>query len=80
MTTRIDTDFIGALPKVYDTYLLPVFFEPYAKEIVQRLNGRPFNNVLEIAAGTGIVTRYLDNALPAHVRIIATDLNQPMLD
>ena len=41
---------------------------------------RPLSNVLELAAGTGVVTRRLAAALPASVSIVATDLNQPMLD
>jgi ubiquinone/menaquinone biosynthesis C-methylase UbiE len=36
--------------------------------------------VLEIAAGTGAVTRELARTLPTTTHIVATDLNQPMLD
>ena len=36
--------------------------------------------MLEVAAGTGVVTRALAVALPERVSIVATDLNQPMLD
>ena len=35
--------------------------------------------MLETAAGTGIATRALVRALPSGVRIVATDLNRPML-
>ena len=36
--------------------------------------------VLETAAGTGIVTRQLRDALPARVQLTATDLNPPMIE
>lgn len=64
----------------YDTHLVPLIFEPYAADLVRRITSRPLACVLEIAAGTGVVTRALASMLPGHVSIVATDLNQPMLD
>jgi SAM-dependent methyltransferase len=77
-----DTDkaFAGSIPKLYDTYLVPLIFEPYAVDLVNRLGSRSLPRVLEIAAGTGVVTRALASALPESVSIVATDLNQAMLD
>jgi SAM-dependent methyltransferase len=77
-----DTDkvFSGSIPKLYDTYLAPLIFEPYAADLAQRLGSRSPSGVLEIAAGTGVVTRALASALPENVAIVATDLNQAMLD
>lgn len=77
-----DTDkvFAGSIPKLYDTYLVPLIFEPYAADLVSRLSSRPLSRVLEIAAGTGVVTRALASVLPETVSIVATDLNQAMLD
>src|SRR5882762_11702934 len=77
-----DTDkvFTGSIPKLYETYLVPLIFEPYAADLVDRLASRSLTRVLEIAAGTGVVTRKLASVLPGNVSIIATDLNQPMLD
>jgi ubiquinone/menaquinone biosynthesis C-methylase UbiE len=78
----IETDkaFTGSLPKIYGTYLVPLFFEPYAHDLVNRLRNRQLSNLLETAAGTGVVTRLLDSTLPANVSITATDLNQAMID
>ena len=76
----VDKVFAGSIPKVYETYLVPLIFEPYAAELVNRLNGRPLSRVLEVAAGTGVVTRAMAAALPESVSIVATDLNQAMLD
>lgn len=77
-----DTDkvFTGSIPKLYDTYLVPLIFEPYATDLVNRLASRSVTRVLEIAAGTGVVTRALAATLPDRVSIVATDLNQAMLD
>ena len=77
-----DTDkvFAGSIPRLYDTYLVPLIFEPYATDLANRLKGRRLSRVLEIAAGTGVVTRALASALPESAAIVATDLNQAMLD
>jgi len=77
-----DTDkvFAGSIPKLYETYLVPLIFEPYAGDLADRLRSRPISRLLEIAAGTGVVTRALASALPQSVSIVATDLNQAMLD
>jgi SAM-dependent methyltransferase len=77
-----DTDkvFTGSIPKLYEECLVPLIFEPYAADLVNRVASRSLARVLEIAAGTGVVTRKLASALLQSVSIVATDLNQPMLD
>ena len=77
-----DTDkfFAGAVPKIYNTYLVPLIFEPYAADLARRLITRNPSRVLEVAAGTGVMTRALDSTLPLSTSIVATDLNQSMLD
>jgi SAM-dependent methyltransferase len=72
--------FTGSIPQYYDQGLGPVIFAGYAADIAQRVAaGRPAR-VLETAAGTGIVTRKLRDALPTNAELTATDLNPPMLD
>jgi ubiquinone/menaquinone biosynthesis C-methylase UbiE len=78
--SHTDKVFTGAIPKLYETYLVPLIFEPYARDLANRLASRPLARVLEIAAGTGVVTRALASELPENVSIVATDLNQAMLD
>ena len=75
-----DTIFSGSIPALYDKYLGPLIFEPYASDLAGRLSSLGAGRVLETAAGSGIVTRALLRALPDSVTIVATDLNQPMLD
>ena len=76
--TSTDKVFAGAIPKIYESHLVPMIFEPYAKDLAQRFTGRKIVRLLEIAAGTGVVTRALASAIDAE--IVATDLNQAMLD
>jgi SAM-dependent methyltransferase len=77
-----DTDkvFAGAVPKLYESHLVPLIFEPYAADLAQRLSSRSLSHVLETAAGTGVVTRALASVLSRSCAIVATDLNQAMLD
>jgi SAM-dependent methyltransferase len=75
-----DKVFTGSIPKLYDSHLVPLIFEPYAADLVPRLGGMASGRLLEVAAGTGVVTRALASALPASVEIVATDLNQAMLE
>ena len=80
MTTAGVNAFNPAVAALYERHLVPLIFAPYAQDIVARLALRPVTRVLEIAAGTGVVTRRLASALPASVAIVATDLNPPMLE
>jgi SAM-dependent methyltransferase len=75
-----DTHFAGSIPELYDSFLVPLIFEPYATDLANRVAVLNPSRVLETAAGTGVVTRELANALPIHVELVASDLNQPMLD
>jgi SAM-dependent methyltransferase len=80
MSTQSDKVFAGSIPRLYEEYIVPLIFEPYAEVLAKRLASRKLARVLEIAAGTGVVTRHLASLLPGDVSIVATDLNQPMLD
>jgi ubiquinone/menaquinone biosynthesis C-methylase UbiE len=80
MATDTDKVFTGSIPKFYDTYLVPLIFEPYAADLARRLQSMKVSRVLEVAAGTGVATRAMAAALPESVSIVATDLNQAMID
>jgi ubiquinone/menaquinone biosynthesis C-methylase UbiE len=75
-----DKVFTGSIPKLYDEYLVPLIFEPYAADLADRLRPHSPSRVLEIAAGTGVVTRALASGLDEDASIVATDLNQEMID
>ncbi len=78
--TQSDSAFAGSIPALYDRYLGPLIFEPYAADLAARLADLREGPLLEIAAGTGIVTRALARRLAAGIAIVASDLNQAMLD
>jgi SAM-dependent methyltransferase len=79
-TSEVDKTFAGSIPRLYDEYLVPLIFAPYADDLARRVAARTPSRLLEIAAGTGAVTRALASRLPASTTIVATDLNQGMID
>lgn len=75
-----DKVFAGSVPENYDRYMVPLIFEPYATDMAERVAALAPSAVLEIAAGTGVVTRALAPKLAPTTQYTVTDLNQPMLD
>lgn len=73
-------EFKGSIPKHYDEYLGPMFFEPYAIEVTNLVDPMKVNRALEIAAGTGRVTRHLKNRLSPGAKLFATDISPDMLE
>jgi SAM-dependent methyltransferase len=67
-------------PQYYNDLLGPVWFESFAADLVERMQKRPPGDVLEIACGTGIVTRKLRERLDPSLQLVATDLSKAMLD
>jgi ubiquinone/menaquinone biosynthesis C-methylase UbiE len=63
----------------YDDFLGPLFFEPYAIEVAKRIDPAPVSTALEIAAGTGRVTRHIRECIAASAKLIASDISEEML-
>lgn len=78
--TEANARFQGTIPELYDRHLGPVIFEPFAADLARRVIAREGESVLEIACGTGILTERLRARLPPAVSLVATDLNEPMID
>jgi ubiquinone/menaquinone biosynthesis C-methylase UbiE len=74
-----DIVFAGSIPAIYDRYMVPLIFAPYAALLAERARALAPRRILETAAGTGVVTEALHLALP-DAEIVATDLNPPMLE
>jgi hypothetical protein len=72
MDNATDKVFAGSIPKLYETHLVPLIFQPYADDLAKRLSSRTLSDVLEIAAGTGVATRAMASALGSNISIIAT--------
>jgi len=75
-----DTAFAGSIPENYDRYMVPLIFEPYAIDIARRAASLSPSAILEIAAGSGVVTRALAPRLSGGASYMVTDLNLPMVD
>jgi ubiquinone/menaquinone biosynthesis C-methylase UbiE len=75
-----DKVFAGSIPELYDTHLVPLIFEAFASDLARRVAEAEPVQVLETAAGTGVVTRALAPRLGDSARYTVSDLNQPMLD
>ena len=82
MSQRPDNDavFAGSVPQIYDEYLVPLIFERYADDLTARLRHLTSGRVLELACGTGVVTRALASGLPDPVDIVGSDLNEAMIE
>lgn len=74
-----DKVFAGSIPELYDRLLVPLIFAPYADDLARRAAALAPRDLLETACGTGALTRALARRLPAGCRMVATDLNPPML-
>ena len=77
--TSSDVAFAGSIPAIYDRFLEPLLFAPYAEDIAARTAALHPRHILETAAGTGLVTVRLVKLLP-EAQLLVTDLNEPMLD
>lgn len=73
-------DYVGDVAIPYDQDLGPVLFEHYGADTAQRVAERSVRHVLEIAAGTGIVTRHLRDVLAKDARLTAIDISDSMLE
>lgn len=75
-----DSSFTTEVAQFYESTLVPLIFRPYARDLAVRAKAITPRSVLEIACGTGVVTRALASALPAECSIVATDLNDAMVE
>ncbi len=74
-----DAIFTSSIPELYDRHMAPIFMEPYANHLAARLSTTAHGTLLELAAGTGVLSRALARALPPSVSLVATDLSPSML-
>lgn len=78
--TETASQFVGSIPGNYDNGLGPNIFQDYAEDLARRAGASGAGSILELAAGTGIVSRKLRDALAPGARLVVTDLNPPMLE
>jgi ubiquinone/menaquinone biosynthesis C-methylase UbiE len=75
-----DSSFTDDLAPFYESTLVPLIFESYAEDLASRAKKLNPDSVLEVACGTGVVTRALSTVLPDHCSITSTDLNDAMIN
>ncbi|QFT95191.1 Ubiquinone/menaquinone biosynthesis C-methyltransferase UbiE (plasmid) [Roseovarius sp. THAF9] len=78
--SNIDSDFSGSIPEIYNSHLVPILFEGFAEDLAERVARTDPRDVLEVAAGSGAVTRALAPRLGDQSRYVVTDLNPGMLE
>ncbi|HXO74721.1 MAG TPA: methyltransferase domain-containing protein [Puia sp.] len=78
MTKRI-VYFGGEISQNYEDYLGSFVFEPFAVDLASRINWTGVGQVLELACGSGRLTKYISEQLPLTVAFTATDLNEDMI-
>ncbi len=71
--------FTGSVPERYERYMVPLLMAPCAGDLARRAAALHPQDILEVAAGTGVLTRELVSALDASAALTATDANPPML-
>lgn len=75
-----DRVFADSIANEYEALLVPLIFDPYAEDLANRVASFAPQRVLEIACGTGALTRAMASTLPETVPIVATDLNHAMIE
>ncbi len=78
LADQADGLWAGSMPEAYERWLAPTVFRPFAVDLARRASTRSPKRVLELAAGTGVLTRELVAALP-EAAVMATDLNAAMV-
>jgi ubiquinone/menaquinone biosynthesis C-methylase UbiE len=79
-TEDLQRTFTKGIAENYDHYLGPAWFGPIANDLAARMPTDPGGDVLEVACGTGLMTRGLRKRLVPSRRLVATDLSPGMLD
>ena len=54
-----DKIFAGSIPEFYDRYMVPMLFQDFAADLARRVHAFRPRDVLETAAGSGVVSRAL---------------------
>jgi len=76
----LDSRFEGSIPDVYDEYLVPLIFESYAQDLADRVARIDPRSVLEVAAGSGVVTRAIGDVVDSEARFVVSDLSPAMIE
>jgi ubiquinone/menaquinone biosynthesis C-methylase UbiE len=70
----------GNAAELYETFLVPTIFVPWAQHILGKIVPERGDNILDVACGTGIVARMAKARVGKAGRVVGVDLNAGMLD
>ena len=70
----------GSAPEIYERYLVPAIFAPWASLLIEQAALNPGDRVLDVACGTGVVARLAAQQVGGKGEVIGLDLNRGMLD
>ena len=67
--------------EIYEQHLVPAMFEPFARDLIQLCNIRSSDKILDVACGTGILSRLAIDCVDITVgKVVGIDINPVMLD
>jgi len=69
-----------SVAKSYDSILVPSLFEPWAKKLIQEQQPWTNKTVLDLACGTGVLSKILLQNVGPKGKVIALDINGQMLE
>ena len=79
MTDTERLDLTGAPAEIYERHLVPRFFLPWARDLVHLVAPKPGERALDVACGTGAVTRLVAESVEPGGRVVGLDVNAGML-
>jgi ubiquinone/menaquinone biosynthesis C-methylase UbiE len=79
MTQPTPWQVAGTAAEIYEEYLVPAIFEPWARVLLDRAAPRPGERVLDVACGTGIVARLAADKVGTSGNVLGIDMNAGML-
>ena len=70
----------GSGPEAYERYMVPIHCMTLAEDLIGRVKLQPREHVLDVACGTGIVSRYAALRVGSLGHVTGVELNSAMID